>query len=177
MHVKSIYLFEALAIVKQQIPNILLVLVGDSYHDADREWLKRKADEAGVNEQLVWTGWLPMHEGWRYVRAAELGLSPIPRGFLLDCGSPTKVPEYLALGVPVVCNDNPDQEQVIKDSGAGLCVPYSAENFANAIIKMLCLDKTEINKMQIQGKDYVNHFRSYRKIGSDVANSYKNILS
>ena len=170
-------LFEALAIVKQQIPNILLVLVGDTYHDADREWLKSKADEAGVNDQLVWTGWLPMHEGWRYVRAAELGLSPIPRGFLLDCGSPTKVPEYLALGVPVVCNDNPDQEQVINKSGAGLCVPYSAENFANAIIKMLNLDKAEKNKMQIQGKDYVDHFRSYRKIGDNVANSYQNLLS
>lgn len=170
-------LFEALAIVKQQIPNVLLVLVGDTYHDADREWLKTKADEAGVNDQLVWTGWLPMHEGWRYVRAAELGLSPIPRGFLLDCGSPTKVPEYLALAVPVVCNDNPDQEQVIKDSGAGLCVPYSAEDFANAIIKMLSLDKAERNKMQIQGKEYVNHFRSYRKIGDDVAYTYKHLLS
>ena len=170
-------LFEALAIVKQQIPNILLVLVGDTYHDADREWLKSKADEAGVNDQLVWTGWLPMHEGWRYVRAAELGLSPIPRGFLLDCGSPTKVPEYLALGVPVVCNDNPDQEQVINKSGAGLCVPYSAENFANAIIKMLNLDKAEKNKMQIQGKDYVDHFRSYRKIGDNVAKSYQHLLS
>lgn len=170
-------LFEALAIVKQQIPNVLLVLVGDTYHDADREWLKTKANEAGVNEQLVWTGWLPMHEGWRYVRTAELGLSPIPRGFLLDCGSPTKVPEYLALAVPVVCNDNPDQAQVIKDSGAGLCVPYTAEDFAGAIIKMLRLEKTERKKMQIQGKDYVNHFRSYQKIGDDVANAYKNLLS
>lgn len=170
-------LFEALAIVKQQIPNILLVLVGDTYHDSDREWLKSKANEAGVNDQLVWTGWLPMQEGWRYVRAAELGFSPIPRGFLLDCGSPTKVPEYLALGVPVVCNDNPDQEQVIKESGAGLCVPYTAENFAKAIIKILCLDKAERNKMQVQGKDYVNHFRSYQKIGGDVANAYKHLLT
>ena len=118
-----------------------------------------------------------MHEGWRYVRAAELGLSPIPRGFLLDCGSPTKVPEYLALGIPVVCNDNPDQEQVIKKSGAGLCVPYSPENFASAIIKMLNLDKAALNIMQTNGKDYVNHFRSYRRIGDEVANSYKRLLS
>ena len=170
-------LFEMLAIVKHQIPNICLVLVGDTYDDTDRKWLKMKADEAGVNDQLLWTGWLPMHEGWRYVRAAELGLSPIPRGSLLDCGSPTKVPEYLALGIPVVCNDNPDQAQVIKDSGAGICVPYSAENFANAVVKMLGLDKAERDQMQIKGKDYVSHFRSYQKIGSDVANSYKRLLS
>lgn len=170
-------LFEMLAIVKQQIPDILLVLVGDTYDDADRKWLKMKAEEAGVKDQLVWTGWLPMHEGWRYVRTAELGLSPIPRGSLLDCGSPTKVPEYLALGIPVVCNDNPDQEQAIKDSGAGICVPYSAQNFANAVIKMLSLDKAERDKMQIKGKNYVSHYRSYLKIGNDVADAYKRLLS
>nr|MBA2483609.1 glycosyltransferase [Nitrosomonas sp.] len=170
-------LFEMLAIVKKQIPDILLVLVGDTYDDADRKWLKMKAEKAGVKDQLVWTGWLPMHEGWRYVRTAELGLSPIPRGSLLDCGSPTKVPEYLALGIPVVCNDNPDQEQAIKDSGAGICVPYSAQNFANAVIKMLSLDKAERDKMQIKGKNYVIHYRSYLKIGNDVANAYKRLLS
>lgn len=53
-----------------------------------------------------------MREGWRYARAAEVGLPPIPRGLLLDLSSPTKVPELLALGVSIVCNDNdnPDHQ-------------------------------------------------------------------
>ena len=98
-------------------------------------------------------------------------------GYLLDSASPTKVPEYLALGVPVVCNDNPDQERVINESGAGICVPYSAEDFASAVIKMLCLDKSERNEMGIKGKDYVSRYRDYRIIGNDVANSYRSLLS
>ena len=57
----------------------------------------QQAKAAGVADHVLWTGWLPMGEGWRYVRAAEVGLSPFPRGFLLDSASPTKVPEYLAL--------------------------------------------------------------------------------
>lgn len=170
-------LFEMLAIVKRQFPDVLLVLVGDTHEEAHRRWLKMKADEAGISDQLLWTGWLPMFEGWRYVRAAAVGLSPIPRGYLLDCASPTKVPEYLALGVPVVCNENPDQAQVISQSGAGICVPYSAEDFASAVIRMLCLDKSERIEMGSKGKDYVSHYRDYRMIGNNVANSYRCLLS
>lgn len=169
-------LFEMLAIVKHQFPNVLLLLVGDTHEEMHQHWLEMKANEAEVGDHLLWTGWLPMDEGWRYVRAAELGLSPIPRGYLLDIASPTKVPEYLALGVPVVCNDNPDQEQVIKQSGAGMCVPYVAGNFASAVIRMLRLDKNERNEMGIKGKNYVNHYRDYRIIGDNVADSYKKLL-
>lgn len=170
-------LFEMLIIIKRQIPNVLLVLVGDDVDDAvQRRWLKMKADEAGINDHLIWTGWLPMFEGWRYVQAAEIGLSPFPRGYLLDSASPTKVPEYLALEVPVVCNDNPDQEQIIRQSGAGICVPYTAEDFADAAIKMLALDKGQRNEMATKGKNYANQYRSYRKIASNLADSYRNLF-
>jgi hypothetical protein len=76
----------------------------------------------------------------------------------------------------VVCNDNPDQERVIRESKAGMCVLYSAEDFANAVIKMLCLDKNERNEMGIRGRDYIKHNRDYPMIGNIVANSYRNLL-
>ena len=170
-------LFEMVAIVKRQFSDVLLILVGDANEETHRCWLKMKASEAGIEDNLLWTGWLPMYEGWRYVRTAAVGLSPIPRGYLLDVSSPTKVLEYLALGIPVVCNDNPDQERVIRESEAGICVVYSAEDFANAVIRMLCLDKNARNEMGIRGKDYVAHHRDYRLIGDNVANSYRNLFS
>ncbi|WP_350150051.1 glycosyltransferase [Nitrosomonas sp.] len=170
-------LFEMIAIVKRQFSDVLLILVGDANEETHRCWLKMKASEAGIEDNLLWTGWLPMYEGWRYVRTAAVGLSPIPRGYLLDVSSPTKVLEYLALGIPVVCNDNPDQERVIRESEAGICVLYSAEDFANAVIRMLCLDKNARDEMGIRGKEYVAHHRDYRLIGDNVANSYRNLFS
>jgi len=169
-------LFEMLAIIKRQIPNVLLLLVGDTNDEGQRKRLKTKADEAGINDHLIWTGWLPMQKAWSYVRSAEIGLSPFPRSNLLDSASPTKVPEYLALGVPVVCNDNPDQEQIIGETGAGVCVPYTAEEFANAVIKMLNMDKNIRNDIVIKGKDYVNRYRNYKVIGNALADCYKNLL-
>lgn len=166
-------LFEMLALLKKRVPEALLVMVGDTEDDMHRAWLMRKAQEAGVAGDVLWTGWLPMKEGWRYVRAAEVGLSPIPRGRLLDVGSPTKVPEYLALGLPVVCNDNPDQEEIIRSSGAGLCVPYTGADFAGAVISLLERTSEERNQMAAAGRAHVAMHRGYEQISALVAAAYK----
>jgi glycosyltransferase involved in cell wall biosynthesis len=168
-------LFEMLAHVSRQMPEVLLVLAGDTADDVHRSWLKQQAAESGVADAVLWTGWLPMQEGWRYVRAAEVALSPIPRGTLLDCGSPTKVPEYLALGVPVVCNDNPDQEKVIRESGAGLCVPYTAESFAEAVLDMLRKVAGDNYQPPSSGRDYVKAQRSYEHISLMTAGVYESV--
>ncbi|MHB1084269.1 MAG: glycosyltransferase [Thiobacillus sp.] len=165
-------LFEMLSLVRREIPNALLALVGDTEDDTHRAWLKRQAENAGVAEHVLWTGWLPMHEGWRYVRAAEVGLSPIPRGPLLDVSSPTKVPEYLALGLPVVCNDNPDQESIIKESGAGLCVPYSPVEFGTAVLELLRAPKEVRTKMISAGRTFVANGRTYEQLSGFVAHTY-----
>lgn len=166
-------LFYALAIVKQQMPNILLVLVGDTEDATHRDWLKQEAARAGVAENVLWTGWLAASQAWRYIRAAEVGLSPIPRGYLLDMSSPTKAVEYMALALPVVVNDNPDQAQVIAESGGGLCVPFLADAFAEGVIQLLG-NPPLMQQMGIKGGEYVARVRGYDNIASIVAAAYFN---
>ena len=165
-------LFEMLVIVKKQISNVLLVLAGDTEDSDHRAWLKQEAQRLGVTESILWTGWQPMQEAWRYVIAAEVGLSPFPRGYLLDMASPTKAVEYMALGLPVVANDNPDQQQVIVESRAGLCVPMSAQDFANATLTLLNDSKLRAN-MSVLGKAYVAQKRSYQQLAKALAAEYK----
>ncbi len=166
-------LFEMLALLRKTIPNVLLVLVGDTEDEIHRNWLRQQAVAAGVADDVLWTGWLPMKQGWRYITTAEVGLSPFPRGFLLDSASPTKVPEYLALGVPVVCNDNPDQASVIRNSGAGYCVPYTAEAFADAVRAILDADDARRSAMRNGGREFVAQHRDYRMLGGKLALHYE----
>jgi glycosyltransferase involved in cell wall biosynthesis len=169
-------LFEMLALLKEKVPDLLLVLVGDTEDEVHRNWLRQQAVSAGVSDDVLWTGWLPMKEGWRYITAAEVGLSPFPRGFLLDSASPTKVPEYLALGIPVVCNDNPDQASVIGSSGAGYCVPYTAEEFADAVLAILDADDERRRAMREGGMSFVTQQRDYRMLGESLALQYEGLL-
>jgi glycosyltransferase involved in cell wall biosynthesis len=116
-----------------------------------------------------------MSQAWRYARAAEVGLSPIPRGFLLDMGIPTKALEYMALNVPVLCNDNPYQEKAVKESGSGLCVTLTAENFAEALLELLGNNERR-KQMATSGRQYITQFWNYETVASSVFEVYKNLL-
>ena len=167
-------LFGMLNNIRQQIPTILLVLVGDTEDTVHRDWLKQKAQELGLSQYILWTGWLPMNEAWRYVAAAEIGLSPIPRGYLLDMGSPTKAVEYMALGIPVVMNDNPDQMLVAQESGAASCVPLDASQFAEAVLNLL--NNTTLKAtMQAKGIAYIHKVRGYQQIAASLSNTYHHV--
>lgn len=170
-------LFEMMAILRRSHPEAVLVLVGDTEDEACRLQLKEQAERAGVADTVIWTGWVPMQQGWRYVRAAEVGLSPIPRGELLDVGSPTKALEYMALGVPVLGNDNPDQVWVIQESKAGRCVHYTAGDFAAAVIELLNLEAGKRAEMAMQGRRFVREHRDYAVLTKMVVERYQKLMS
>jgi len=168
-------LFDMLKILRQQFPDVLLLLVGEAEDELQAHRLRKRAQEAGVADAVIWTGWLPIEQAWSYVRAAQVGLAPIPRGPLLDCGSPTKVVEYLALGVPVVANDNPDQERVLREGGGGLCVPLTAGDFARAVGHLLA-DEPLRRAMAASGQAHVRAARGYQTLAKAVADKYAELL-
>lgn len=168
-------LFGMLAIVRQQFPDAMLVLAGDTEDAEHGKWLRSQAELHGVADAVLWTGWQPAEVAWRYVAAAEVGLSPFPRSFLLDSASPTKAVEYMAIGLPVVANDNPDQQKILLESQAGYCVPLDATSFAQAVTNILS-DPAQGRMMGQRGKAYIAQHRGYDKLAQDVAGTYKDIL-
>jgi glycosyltransferase involved in cell wall biosynthesis len=167
-------LLHMLVRVKAVVPDVILIMAGDTPDEAHREWLKAEASRLGLEKDIVWTGWVVRDEAWNYVRAAEIALSPIPRGDVLDTSSPTKAVEYMALGVPVVCNDNPDQKLVIDASSAGICVRLDAAEFADAVVSLL-QDETRRLEMGRRGPGYVRAHRSYARLAQDVASVYEKV--
>jgi glycosyltransferase involved in cell wall biosynthesis len=169
------FLLEVLANLRTQVPNVCLLLVGEANEEADREWLRSKARELEVDDAIVWTRWLPMDLAWGYLRHADLAVSVVPRGQLFDCASPTKVVEYLALGIPVVANDQPDQHKLLTESGAGLSVAMSVREFSGAIVRILN-DESLAASMTAAGPSYVRTRRSYALIGEGLAKVYRALL-
>ncbi len=86
---------------------------------------------------MVFVGQLPQAQALRYVREADVCVSPFYPTAILQSTSPTKLVEYMAMGKAVVANDHPEQKRVIEESGAGYCVPYEEQPFADAIVKLL----------------------------------------
>jgi glycosyltransferase involved in cell wall biosynthesis len=81
----------------------------------------------------------------------------------------------MALGLPVIVNDNPDQAQVIRESGAGLCVSLEPGAFAGALLELLG-DPARRREMGEKGRRYVVKVRGYDKLAETVAATYKRLL-
>ena len=159
-----------------EMSDVLLVIVGDAPSRDEMAWMRSYIARRGLANHVLLTGWLPQREALGYAVRAEVGLSPIPRGVLFDVSSPTKLVEYLALGIPSVANDIPDQARVLADSGAGLCVPMETDAFAAAVRRLL--DEPALAAAcAARGPPWVRAKRSYAILGRVVAQAYRRILA
>jgi len=168
-------MLEAMVAVIRQKPDTLLVLIGDSQTPGERAWLEDEIRRLALTDHVIITGWLPQDIAWRYLRVASIGLSPFPRTPILEVASPTKICEYLAYGLPVIANDQPEQAYLLRETGGGLCVPLSAEGFADGILKLLA-DPIQAQKMAEAGRVAIARLRSYNVLGAQLAASYRQIL-
>jgi len=173
---RSDFLLDVAEGLKAQAPDALVVIAGDAASIDEMAWMRAEIARRDLLEHVLPTGWLPQHEALGYAVRAEVALSPIPRGALFDVSSPTKLVEYLALGIPSVANDIPDQRLVIEGSGAGLCVPMETTAFVAAIRRLLD-DRELAAELAQRGPAYVNSHRTYAILGRIVAETYTKILA
>jgi glycosyltransferase involved in cell wall biosynthesis len=172
---RSDFLLDVVERLRQAMPDVLLVLAGDAPSSDEMAWMRRQIDQRALASHVLLTGWLPQRAALGYAVRAEVGLSPIPRGILFDVSSPTKLVEYLALGIPSVANDIPDQRLVIEHSGAGLCAPMEAAPFA-AAVRTLLDDRALAQRLAARGPGWVRAHRTYAILARDVAKTYRQIL-
>ncbi|NOT84112.1 MAG: glycosyltransferase [Methylococcaceae bacterium] len=171
----SDFLLDLTIAIKKHQPSILLILAGDAPSIEEQQWIREEISQRDLHDYVFLTGWLSQDQMLGYIIRAEVGLSPIPRGELFDVSSPTKLIEYLALGLPAVANDIPDQKLVIEQSLAGLCVPMEINAFRDAVLKLL-QDPAFHRQCTEKGPAFINSNRTYAVIAEKVACVYQTVL-
>lgn len=99
---------------------------------------------AGLSVEDFWVGPAQASEVPALLRMARLGVSFRKATFSQIAASPTKVPEYLAAGLPVVSNAGiGDTDELIEREGVGVVVrELNAESYAAAAGRALELART-----------------------------------
>jgi glycosyltransferase involved in cell wall biosynthesis len=168
------FLFDVLDHLRKE-RDVTLLMVGGRDPD-NRRQLQEEASNRGVHDHVVFTGWLESHQSVkRAIRAANIGLSPLPPTPILRTNAPLKVLEYLALETPVVASDTPDHQTVIGKSGAGSVVAYESETFAEAIDSLLA-SPDKLKQMGKAGRQYVERERSFEVITERLLEIYGTYL-
>lgn len=164
------FLIDAFALVRNSVSAAKLLVIGDGDHPSERAKLQQRVIDLGLANSVRFAGRLPIHEAFALTARCTVGVSPIPPGKLFDVSSPTKAVEYLALGLPVIGNDIPDQRHIIECSGGGICVPYQLKPFALAVSELLC-DPQRAAAMGAAGRSFVLAHRTYGQLAELVANA------
>lgn len=115
---------------KKRQPNAFLRLLSAS----PPEQCAKQLRQAGLNADDFWIGAVPAADVPSYLRGASLGISFRKSTFAQIAASPTKIPEYLAAGLPVVSNAGiGDVDDLLETEGVGVIVrEFTPEEFARA---------------------------------------------
>lgn len=157
--------------VLKQVPNAKLYMVGGSPEPGDMVYLKKEAERLGIENSTKFTGMVPRLQALQYVQNATVCVSPIYPNPIYIPSSPTKTVEYMLMKKPVVVNDIPEQLRIVKESGAGYCVKWDEQAFADAIIKIIENPEAAVD-MGKKGYAFVRQYRNYRVLSDIVEKQY-----
>jgi glycosyltransferase involved in cell wall biosynthesis len=168
-------LIEMLAQLRAEQLPVRLLLVGDAFDPMDRQALQSRAEDLGVADRLEITGNLPREQALSRILEVDIAFSPIfPIPIFLPA-SPTKLVEYLALGIPVVANDHPEQRAVLRASGAGITTPWNARHFARGAKTLIRAGATRRREMGAAGRAWVLQNRTYDIIADQLEQTYRDL--
>ncbi len=137
-------MLSALVIVKRQHPSVRLHLFG--HLRIAQKSLEEQHDYQAVKEHLIFHGYTPQEEAFLYAQKALAGIALLkPVGDYAD-SYPTKMFDYMALGLPVITSDLSLLKAVIQPNQCGFCVsPYDAE--ALAAVMLSCIENPKMLKV------------------------------
>jgi glycosyltransferase involved in cell wall biosynthesis len=124
-------LIRAFAVLRERMPDAALVIAG-SGNPKLVESLKRQASEVGLDEHLVWPGFLQGDQKGALLADADVFVLP---SYSENFG--VAVVEALAYQIPIVISDQVGIHDQISSYGAGLVVPCDEHALADALALLL----------------------------------------
>ncbi len=163
---------KALRLLKDSIPEILLVIAGKSKYD---DQLKKLVMDLNLIEHVSFEGFQNMKKVPSYILASKVCISPLHRNLHHDTTYANKIFQYMSLGVPVLVSDCTAQKNVVEKSGAGLV--HEAENekdFAEKVFE-LRQNSDEARKMGENGRNFVRTVFNQDITSGNLVNLYNNL--
>lgn len=124
----------AVSIVRDQIPGIHLTLHGGG---DQRGALVHLVKELGLEQQVAFSmRFMPSNELPRFIRTADIGVVPYRRDPFTNGILPTKLMEYVALGLPVIASRTSAIMAYFDETMVEYCEPGDPEDLARCILEM-----------------------------------------
>jgi len=122
---------QALHLLQSDFPDLKLIIVGSSRDDNK---LLKIARDLDIEKLIYFEGWQDQSQFPSYIKASDIGLSPLHRNAHHDTTYANKIFQYMAFDLPVIVSDCPAQANVIRKEKSGLI--HEAGNAADLAEKI-----------------------------------------
>ena len=120
------------------IPNFKFVVVGSSSYDKE---LIKLAKANNIEKYVDFEGWKSESLFPSYIKASNLGISPLISNIHHDTTYANKLFQYMSLGLPVLCSDVEAQKDLLSIYKVGLVFESENSNDLTKKLFKLYLDK------------------------------------
>lgn len=132
------FVIDTFSLVKEVIPDARLMLIGGSVKKDSVDKVHHYIEMKGLSTSISITGHLEREKAWGLLSKSAVSISYVPRNTFFDVSSPTKFVESIALSVPVVASDIPDQKLFANQLGLdSFVVKNDAKLFSSKIIETI----------------------------------------
>lgn len=143
----------AMALLRDKVPNLELHLVGDG---PDRENLKALIKELGLGDRVIFRGMMPLEKVAELMANVKLGVVPKRMNSFGNEAFSTKIPEFMAMGVPVVASRTQIDQYYFNDA---MIQFFESENPVDLAEKILALvqDHDRRNSLCIHAMAFISN--------------------
>lgn len=178
MYLGSILSHSGLEVILDSIPKILkeipefkLLVVGDGSHLTS---LKHQAKKLGIEEKIIFTGFVPYKEVPRYCSLAKLCINPFHVNDMTNKVSPVKIFDFLSCGKPVLVtpldgllHDFPKESKIL--------IYANLDQFESQIISLL--NDESLENFGRKGRDYVKANYTWENVANRFLKEFETLLN
>ncbi len=142
---------EAAQLLKERQPKVQFVFVGGGIQV---EHLEREKKRMGL-DNVLFLPRRPVSEIGSLLSSADALLVHLKDDPLFAITLPSKTQAYLAIGRPIIMAVRGDAADLVERAGAGIaCLPGNAESIAEAVEKLVAMDKEQLDQMGRNGAEF-----------------------
>lgn len=163
----------SIAILRKQIPNIKLVIVGKNTTDVV---LQQQVQDLNLNTYIDFEGWQNVSLFQSYILSSHICISPLHRNLQHDVAYANKIFQYMSFGKPLLVSNATAQKELVELQKSGLIhEDRNVEDFTNKVLE-LYNSKALRDELGENGKRFVQNEFCWEQTSKNLLHLYNTIL-
>lgn len=158
--------------LKEQIPNLKLVIVGVNTTDVI---LREEVKDLGIEDYVDFEGWQDISLFPSYIMASDVCLSPLFRNVQHDVAYANKLFQYMSFAKPLLVSNAIAQKNLTETHKVGkVHLEKNEEDFADKVLE-LYHNEAERKEMGNRGKEFIEKQFSWKHTSKELLTLYDDL--